>query len=112
MMPTMRNRTADDFFDDLKNQRLFSAESVQRKTEKHRKKQHLQYLALRKGIDDRRRNDVEDKIRRAAELARFGICRDRFDIKRRRIDIHSGARPQHVDDTSPTTSATVLITSK
>jgi hypothetical protein len=63
-------------------------ESLQPECKQDRKEQHLQNFAGGKGADDRRRDNVHQKLDRALILRFCGEDRDRLRVNRRQVDAH------------------------
>ena len=71
---------------------------MQGKAEKNGEQQDLQNLAFGERVDRRGRNDVEQEFGGRVHLAWAGVRRQGVGIEGGRIDIHTGARLQGIDD--------------
>jgi hypothetical protein len=93
-----REQHVRGLLDHVEDERATAAELVQGKAEQDREQQHLQDLALGKGVYHRVRDDREQELDRALHLAGARVCRDLLGIERGRIDVHSGTWLDEVDD--------------
>ena len=84
--------------------------------EDDREKQHLQHVVARQRVERGGRNDVQDEAADAAALQLVGIVRigaQRVGVEAGGVDVHAVAGREHDRPGSgPTTSATVVMTSK
>jgi hypothetical protein len=85
---------------DQADQRLAAvAEPNHRDAHQHRDQDDLQHGALGEGIDDRRRDDVEEEGDEAVvALGRLDVAGDRRRIDLAGVDVHAGAGLHHAGD--------------
>ena len=85
-----------NLLDEIEHRLALVTRGGQRKAEQDGDQQHLQDVALGKGVDEGVGNDVEDELDRRLGVGLGGEAFDGLGVQRGKIGIEAGARLGHV----------------